>query len=79
LRKITFLDGDRLVELIDKHIPTFWTDVSLGIGEYLTALRLKTEAIDRNLSLLQVSDKGFYIEQDIYEFPRIDYRVHLDL
>jgi hypothetical protein len=38
LRKITFLDGERLAELIDKHIPTYWTDVSLGVGEYLTTL-----------------------------------------
>jgi len=76
-RKITFIDGGRLEKFIDNHMPTFWTNVALETGEYLTNLRQINEHIDKSLSLVQIADKSFYIEQDIYEFPREEYRIKI--
>ncbi|MBE3143284.1 MAG: NACHT domain-containing protein, partial [Planctomycetes bacterium] len=76
-RRIEFIDGARLTALIDQHLPLYWTDVSIAAGEYLTALRARNEQIDHSLSLMHLSDKAFYIEQDIYEFPRLEYRLEL--
>ncbi|TEU16182.1 MAG: NACHT domain-containing protein, partial [Anaerolineales bacterium] len=77
LRKITFVDGSRLANLIDKYMPVFWSQVSLEVGEYLTALHARNEEADRALSLIQIGDEGLYIKQDIYEFPRLEYRIKM--
>lgn len=74
-RKIYFIDGARLEKLIDKHIPNYWIDVTLEVGEYLAQARDRNYQLDRALSLIQVSDKWFYIEQDLYDFPRLEYRI----
>lgn len=76
-RKIYFIDGARLEKLIDKYIPNYWIDVNLEVGEYLAQIREHNTQLDRSLSLIQVSDKWFYIEQDIYDFPRHDYRIKM--
>jgi hypothetical protein len=73
-RKITFIDGSMLEHLVDEHIPAFWSDVSLEVGEYLSSLQAMNTEKDRSFSLLQTAHKDFYIEQDIYEFPRSDYQ-----
>ena len=36
-------------------------------------MRVRTEEQDKSLSLLQVSDKAFYIKQDLYHLPDIEY------
>jgi hypothetical protein len=72
-RKIKFIDGSRLEKLIDKHIPTFWTDITLEVGDYLTIVRSKNKEIDRNTSLLPFADSDFYIEPDISEIDTLDY------
>ena len=77
LRKIVFIDGQELSQLIDKHMPVFWSQVSIEVGDYLTSARTKNEQIDRTLSLVPIGDKGLYIEQDIYEFPRRQYRIEM--
>jgi len=74
-RKIYFIDGARLEKLIDKHIPNYWIDVTLEVGEYLAQARERNYHLDRALSLIQVSDKWFYIEQDLYDYPRLEYRI----
>ena len=71
---LNFIPGDQLGELIEKYYPSYWADTTLLVGEYLSEIRTKTDEIDRQLSLIQISDKGFYIEQDLYEFPRYEYR-----
>lgn len=73
-RKVSFIDGSTLEQLIDKYFPSFWTDISLEVGDYLSILRTKTQELDSSISLLPISEKGFYIEQDIYEAPKTSYR-----
>ena len=66
-RNLYFIYRERLTELIDKYMSSYWTDIDLDIAEYLNAIREKNEKLDKNLSLLQIGDKSFYIEQDIIE------------
>ncbi len=73
-RKIVFVNGTRLENLIDTHMPTYWSDVSLEVGEYLTDLHIKTREKDRSTNLLATMDENFYIEQDIYERPTSEYK-----
>ena len=74
MRKITFVDGDRLERLIDEHMPNFWTDLSLETGEYLANLRVRNDELDRNSNLLPIIGDNFYIEQDIYERAKLQYK-----
>lgn len=76
-RKIVFLDGTRLEALIDKYLPSFWNEVPLETAEYLNKLNARNDQIDRGVSLVSIEGDRFYIEQDIYTFPRLEYRTKL--
>lgn len=76
-RKIIFVDARKLSELIDEYIPSFWEAVPLETGDYLSKLNTKYEHIDNSVSLVHVEDERFYIEQDIYTYPREEYRLKL--
>lgn len=68
-RKIEFISGLSLVKLIDNYVPHYWSSIPLKIGEYLSQLNMKYKEIDTRLSLLNIDDRSFYIEQDIYYNP----------
>lgn len=76
-RKIYFIDGGRLEKLIDEYLPNFWIDVNLEVSEYLAEVKKQNIQIDRSVSLIQVSEEWFYIEQDIYNYPRREYRISM--
>ena len=71
---IEFIDGKRLKELINKYLPIYWEDLSLQISDYLSTLRKSTLDTDRRLSLIEISDEQFYIEQEIHEFKGEEYK-----
>ena len=71
-RKIQFVDGDRLSKLIDQHLPNYWTDVSLQMGDYLHGLRTSNDRMDRSLSLITSQNERFYIDQDVFEAEEFD-------
>jgi hypothetical protein len=75
-RRIRFIDRERLSSLIDKHLPNYWTDVSLEIGDYLHRLATENDKIDRSLSLVQSSKDRFYIDQDVFEARTFDRNRH---
>ncbi|MGD0310244.1 MAG: hypothetical protein ABSC02_13280 [Acidobacteriota bacterium] len=74
-RKISFIDGSRLAILIDQHMPSFWTAISLEAGEYLAVIRARNAEADRAVSLIPMEAANFYIEQDLYHFPPTQYRL----
>ena len=73
-RKIEFIDGPTLGKLVDDYAPLAWSGLPIVVGEYLQDLRVRTEEQDKSVSLLQMSDKAFYIKQDLYHLPDIEYR-----
>ena len=75
-RKIEFIDGATLEKLVDEYTPLAWSRLPIVVGEYLRDLRTRTEEQDKTLSLLQIAEKTFYIEQDLYHLPDIEYRHH---
>ncbi|MGI8668462.1 MAG: NACHT domain-containing protein [Aridibacter sp.] len=76
-RKIKFIDARKLSELIEGLIPSFWEIVSIETGDYLSNLKIKYEELDKSVSLVNVGDERFYIEQDVYTYPREEYRLKL--
>ena len=73
-RKIEFIDGAALEKLVDHYAPLAWSGLPIVVGEYLQDLRVRTEEQDKSLSLLPASDEVFYIKQDLYHLPDIEYR-----
>ena len=73
-RKIEFIDGAAFKKLVDQYAPLAWSGLPIVVGEYLQDLRVRTEEQDRSFSLLPVSDKAFYVKQDLYHLPDIEYR-----
>jgi NACHT domain len=76
-RKIEFIDVRKLADLIDKLIPSFWDIVTIEAGDYLSKLKTRYEQLDSSVSLVQIDDERFYIEQDVYTYPREEYRIKL--
>jgi hypothetical protein len=75
-RKISFIDGSCLIQLIDDHMPHYWTGLAIEVSEYLTKLRIRNEEEDRSVSLIPIISRNFYIEQDLYRFPPIQYKLN---
>lgn len=66
-KKITFIDRDKLIELIDLHMSDFWsTDIPL-ISEYFKNFKKKIISDDKRHEIINTKDY-FYIEQDIELF-----------
>ena len=51
-----------------------WSGLPLIVGKYLQDLRVRTEEQDKSVSLLQMSDETFYVKQELYHIPDIEYR-----
>ncbi len=73
-RKIEFIDGPTLARLVDRYAPLAWSRLPMAVAEYLQDLQLRTEEQDKSVSLQQISDSTFYVKQDLYYFPDIEYR-----
>ena len=72
-RKIEFIDGDALAKLVDRYVPLAWSGLPLIVGRYLDDLRVRTEEQDKSVSLVQMSDETFYVKQELYHIPDIEY------
>ena len=76
-RNIRFIPGAVLEKLIDEYTPLAWSGLPTELWDYLQKLRSSTRTEDSNLSLLP-SDTGFYIQQDLYYLPDIEYRHNME-
>ncbi len=63
-QKVEFITGDRLREFIDLYLPNFWTDITLEIGSYLHAVRVRMNEIERSVSLINLAG-DIYVEPEI--------------
>lgn len=73
-RKIEFITGDALVKLINKYFESYWTDISLELGQYLHSLRVRNEEIEQSVCLTNMA-RGIYIEQDIVRAKQDSYEI----
>ncbi len=76
-RAITFIDARKLAGLVDKYLPGYWGLQAVQTGEYLTKVQTRHEEIEKSVNLMPGGNGAFYIEQDIYSFPRDEYRMKL--
>lgn len=72
-QNIVFIDCDKLIDLINAHLPSFWSDVNVVLGEYLSNLVAKTKEADHAFSLVGMDGENFYIEQDVFSVPIATY------
>lgn len=76
-QKISFIQGEKLTELVDKYADYFWYDVSTDIGTYLKNLYQTLEKLDSELNVLKGLDcSNFYIQPDIQEHIKPLYARH---
>jgi len=68
-RKIRFIGDIALEKLIDEHLPSYWSDIPIEVGEYLHTLGRTNATEDSTFSLVTLADEeNIYIEPDIYEY-----------
>lgn len=64
-KKIKFIDDQKLIKLIDRHLDNYWYDINLKVSTYLNDLRIRAEEEDRSYSLVPGLQGNLYIEQDL--------------
>lgn len=73
-QKISFINGEKLTELVDLHANYFWYNVPSDVGSYLQALASKLSDQDSELNVLQgLECPDFYIDPEVQEFARPTY------
>ncbi len=75
-RKIEFISGHDLIALIDKYVPTFWSNIEVKTGLYLEKLRTENHKENLQSSIIVVGDAPIYIENDVIEYVRIPKRMN---
>lgn len=60
-RKIKFLSGENLIDLIDTYLPSYWKGITPSLGYYLDELRIQTEELDKAVSLFTIKDKSISV------------------
>ncbi len=76
-QKISFIQGEKLTELVDEHANYFWYNVPTDVGGYLKQLSNKLTSLDCELSVLKgLKCEDFYIAPDIQEYSKPLYLRH---
>lgn len=75
-KKINFLQGEVVTELINKHYPEYWTDISIEIGNFLRSIVDKSSTISTNIEILDTSSyDDVFIKQELINLSE---RIHID-
>ncbi len=64
-RKIKFFKNTSLIRWIDDFLPNYWTNISIGFGQYLFELQSFMNEMDKTHSLLPAKVKPFYVEPEL--------------
>lgn len=62
---IFFIEDVDIIKFIDEHLPNYWYEIPITLGDYIRTLSLKNDETDKNSCLVNIDDKSFYIEQEI--------------
>jgi len=63
-KKISFIDCEKLISLIDKYYKEYWTIDTISISEYFKKVRDQIEKFDKMGQIIPI-DENFYIPQDV--------------
>lgn len=72
--KVSFVGGERLVQLIDKYSPDYWNLASVELTGYLKRQKVRLDEEDLKLSLLGAASTEVYFEPDIRECDKDEYK-----
>ena len=73
-QRIEFIPGEKLTELVDKHAPYFWSQISSDVGAYLHDLSKRLKQFDQDASIVSsLGCEDFYITPDIQEIEKTKY------
>ncbi len=76
-QKISFIQGERLTELVDRYADYFWYNVPTDVGGYLKDLSNRISNLDSELSVLKgMNCADFYVSPDIQEYSKPLYSRH---
>ena len=64
-RKISFVTGELLSSLLDKHYSEFWGNLSIEVNKYFKDLEITTKSIETNNLLLNTGQIDFYVNQNL--------------
>jgi hypothetical protein len=74
-QRIEFIDGFKLTQLVDKHASFFWHQVPSPLGVYLDTLNRRMDSLEKEAGNVGgIACDGFYIEPDIQEIDRYNYK-----
>ncbi|WP_349747254.1 NACHT domain-containing protein [Pseudomonas frederiksbergensis] len=59
---IIFFDGLKITNLIERYYPEYWTDISIKLGEYIRKIRIFSDKITKNSSIIEFQE-NINIEQ----------------
>lgn len=62
-KNIKFINGEKIVNLIDKYYHEFWTDIDINIGEYLRKTREASDVIGNSSNLIDLNKTDVYVDQ----------------
>ncbi len=75
-KKINFLSGDDVTDLINKYYPEYWTDISVEIGKFLRLIIDKSTTISSKIDILDTSSyDNVFINQELMNLSE---KIHLD-
>ena len=76
-QKISFIQGEKLTELVDKYADYFWYNVPTDVGGYLKTLSNRLTSLDSELSVLKgLNCDDFYVAPDIQAYSKPLYSRH---
>ena len=73
---VQFIDVDQLSDMVNKHVPSYWSDVDLPVSIYLNDTKARSEELDISFDLTQLQGEPIYIDQDIRRVEVDPYRTN---
>lgn len=75
-KNVMFIDGELLVQLIDRHYSEYWTDISVELGNYFREVLDNTNYLIKSVDILDLSSHDDF-EID-YKFRNLSEILHAD-
>jgi hypothetical protein len=62
---VFFMSDVDIIGFIDTHLPNYWYEIPISLGEYLNSLNNRNDEIDKSSCFANIEDKGFYVDQEV--------------
>jgi len=69
-KDVSFIDFQKLTNMVDEHFPEFWSGMSSDASLFITKTLAKISEEDKRFSLIPGIDTSFYIQPDIIKISK---------